>query len=525
MPLRIAIGTDHGGFNEKNELVDYLDKQGYTVLDCGTYDPADTDYPIYATRVARNVSAGAADCGVIICKAGNGMAITANRFPGVRAGIATDANVARLAREHNNANVLVMGAEHMGGSTPQDLLDAWLGARFDSGGRHERRVGQISAIDRIASSSVPTHKMIMAGQSPWLDDISDTLITSGRLKQLVEEAGLRGVTSNPSIFQKSVSSNKGAYPDMLADMKQRGLNAQQAYEEITINDVGRAADIMRPVYDETGRDDGYVSLEVEPQYGNDEDATVSEALRLFRALDRPNVFIKIPATKAGIPAIRRVIAEGVNVNVTLMFSLQHYRDVAQAYIDGLRDRVSAGKPIHHVRSVASVFISRLDVKVKGILDEMLGHKHTATNRADAEFINGKIAVANAVRCYDIFQEVFYGDAFADLTRHGGTPQRPLWASTSTKTKGFSDVYYIERMVAPYTVNTIPTATFEAVLDHAHIAPCSLWQGQADGEEALKRLAGLGIDIDTLCDQLQVEGLEAFADAFDSLYKTIEEKLA
>lgn len=523
--MRIAIGTDHGGFEEKNRLVRWLAQSGRTPIDCGTHTAEAADYPIFAGRVAQAVSSGMADLGIILCKSGNGMCMVANRHPGIRAGIASRPDVARLAREHNNANILVLGAEHMGGHTAEEVITAWLDARFDAGGRHERRVGMMQSMDEMLASNIATHKLVLAGQAPWLDDLSEELVASGRIRELASRCGVRGVTSNPSIFQKSISSGKGRYPERLAELKAQGAGAREAYDAITIADVAAACDEMRFVFDATGGDDGRVSYEVEPRHAMDEDATVAEAIRLREAIGRPNLFIKIPATGPGLRAIRRATAEGISVNVTLMFSLQHYEDVARAYIAGLRDRLEAGQPVHDARGVASVFISRIDAAVNARLEKLLEAKHTAGTRAKVEFVRNKVAIANARRCYRAFQRIFYGPEFADLLAKGAVPQRPLWASTGVKERGIPEHYYIERLVAPWTVNTMPMATLESTLANGRIRPGSLFEGEEEGEQALADLAELGIGLDAICAELQDEGVRKFAESFDLLFDEIGKQLA
>ena len=525
MKQRVAIGTDHGGFDDKNRLVKWLAEQGHEPIDCGTYTPEATDYPIYAGRVAQAVTSGLAHLGVIICKAGNGMSMAANRHPGIRAGIATDPEVGRLSREHNDANVLVMGAEHLGEHRAEDILAAWLAAKFDAGGRHERRVAMIKSLDEMLSSSIATHKLVLAGQAPWLDDLSDELVHSGRLADYASRYGLRGVTSNPTIFQKAIGAGKGGYPERIAELKKARASAEKAYDTLTIEDVAAACDVMRPVYDATGGDDGRVSYEVAPKHAMDADKTVLEAARIAKAIGRPNVFIKIPATGPGLEAIRRTIAAGISVNVTLMFSVRHYEDVARAYIAGLRDRLAAGKPVHDVRSVASVFISRVDAAVNERLEEILRGRHSAETRAQVEFVRNKVSIANAVRCYRRFQMIFYGEEFADLLARGASPQRPLWASTGVKDKNLPDQYYVERLVAPYTVNTMPEKALLATVQNGRVRPNSLFEAEAEGEEALAQLASLGVDLDALCKGLQEDGVKAFAASFDDLYATLKQAMA
>ena len=522
MALRIALGTDHGGFEEKNALAAFLAERDYAPIDCGTFSRDSTDYPIYAGRVARAVSTGAADLGVILCRSGNGMMMVANRYAGVRAALAMKVRTAQLAREHNCANVLVLAADHMVDEMGPVVL-AWLEAIFE-GGRHARRVDMIDALDRLAVSNLATAQLVRFGQSPWLDDISDHLISSGELERLVHEWHIRGMTSNPAIFNKSIGQGVGSYPKQLALLKARGVSVDDAYEEMVLHDIQRALDIMRPVYNRTGGDDGFVSLEVLPRFGHDEEGTVEEAVRLFQKIDRPNLMIKVPSTPAGIRAFERLTALGVNVNVTLMFSLRHYRDVAAAYVRGLRDRLAGGKPIHQVRSVASLFISRIDVAANKELAACMQQTADGEARDFLQNALDKVAIANTKQIYAEFRELFFGEPFQDLARAGGAVQRPLWASTGVKSSDVRDVLYVEELVAPYTVNTIPRATLDGLIDHGCVRSNAIADGLDDAEGLLRGLEVHKIDLDAICQKLQDDGLQAFADSFDALYATIGEAL-
>jgi transaldolase len=348
-------------------------------------------------------------------------------------------------------------------------------------------------------------------QSPWIDFIDRDLIASGRLAELVDD-GIRGLTSNPTIFSKAVAS--GQYDEIV----QRGLDAGQSndaiFEEIEIADVGDAADVLRPVYDASDGADGYVSIEVEPQLADDAAGTLERARHLWRRLDRPNVFVKIPATPAGLPAIRDAIADGININVTLMFSVDVYRDVARAYIDGLRQRAANGEPIAHVASVASFFVSRVDTKVDKRLEQI--------GTPEALALRGKAAIANARLAYRAFGEIFDGDEFAALTGQGGRVQRCLWASTSTKNPDYRDVLYVEELIGPRTVDTLPLDTIAALQDHGHLARTL----DADFEAAAELLADVerqGIDMKQVTDELTEEGVASFAASFEELIGSIEGK--
>jgi transaldolase len=348
-------------------------------------------------------------------------------------------------------------------------------------------------------------------QSPWIDFIDRELITEGKLEKLVDD-GIRGLTSNPTIFAKAVAT--GQYDQLIRDTHEGGASAMDIYEEIAVGDVGDAADILRRVHDASGGTDGFASIEVEPNVAADTDRTVKRAKHLWSRLNaRPNVFIKIPATPEGVPAITQVIAAGINVNVTLMFSVDVYRDVARAYIEGLRQRHARGESVD-VASVASFFVSRVDTKIDKQLDA-LGTRSALEAR-------GKAAIANAKLAYDAYREIFEGDEFAELRAAGARVQRCLWASTSTKNPDYRDVLYVEELIGPQTVNTMPIETIHAFLDHGRVER-TLDRGVDDARNAIRAVEAEGIPMKTVTDELIEEGVASFAKSFDDLLETIEEE--
>jgi transaldolase len=348
-------------------------------------------------------------------------------------------------------------------------------------------------------------------QSPWIDFIDRELIDSGKLDQLVTD-GIRGLTSNPTIFAKAVAT--GQYDELIRREIAAGDDARQIYEEIAVGDVGDAADVLRRVYDESGGTDGFASIEVEPDLAEDADATLARARELWSRLDRPNVFIKIPATEAGIPAIENAIAEGINVNVTLMFSVAIYERVARAYIAGLRRRHESGQEFSRVASVASFFVSRVDTKVDKYLEE---HGTRAAMEA-----RGKAAIANAKLAYAAYQRIFGGDEFADLRAAGAQAQRCLWASTSTKNPDYRDVLYVEELIGPQTVDTMPLETITAFLDHGNVQR-TLDRDAAQAGQAIREVEASGISMERVTDELITEGVASFAKSFDELISSIESK--
>jgi transaldolase len=348
-------------------------------------------------------------------------------------------------------------------------------------------------------------------QSPWIDFIDRELITSGKLEGMIGD-GIRGLTSNPTIFAKAVAT--GQYDELIRREIEAGDGARDIYQQIAVSDVGDAADVLRRVYDESDGTDGFASIEVEPELGDDSAATLSRARELWGLLDRPNVFVKIPATEAGIPAIEDAVAEGININVTLMFSVEVYKRVARAYIAGLRRFKESGGDISRVASVASFFVSRVDTKVDKYLEEV-------GTRAALE-ARGRAAIANAKMAYVSYQEIFGGDEFADLRAAGGRVQRCLWASTSTKNPDYRDVIYVEELIGPETVNTMPIETINAFLDHGEITR-TLDTDIDNARQALGAVEASGITMERVTAELIDEGMASFSKSFDDLIETIESK--
>jgi transaldolase len=348
-------------------------------------------------------------------------------------------------------------------------------------------------------------------QSPWIDFIDRELLSSGTLEQWVTD-GIRGLTSNPTIFAKAVAT--GQYDDLIRREIEAGDDARAIYEQIAVSDVGDAADVLRRVHDASGGTDGFASIEVEPDLADDSDATLARARDLWAKLDRPNVFIKIPATPAGVPAIEAAIADGINVNVTLMFSVDVYRQVARAYIAGLRRRHERGEPVAGIASVASFFVSRVDTKVDKYLEE-IGERAALEAR-------GKAAIANAKLAYEAYGEIFGGDEFADLRAAGAQVQRCLWASTSTKNPDYRDVLYVEELIGPETVNTMPLETITAFNDHGQVAR-TLDRDLDGARQAIREVEASGIGMERVTGELIAEGVASFAKSFDELIETIESK--
>ena len=355
------------------------------------------------------------------------------------------------------------------------------------------------------------------GQSAWLDFLRRGMLTSGEMQRLMEDCGVQGVTSNPSIFEKAIAGSHD-YDDRIHALALEGKTSREIYEDLTLDDVRRTADLFRRVYDQTEGRDGFVSLEVSPDLADDATGTVKEARRLWQLLNRPNVMIKVPGTREGITAIRQLIAEGINVNVTLLFSLSRYRDVCEAYLEGLAARMAKGIPLGRVASVASFFLSRIDTLVDALSDQR------RQERDDDKSCHapGQTAIACATAAYEIYKEIFRGERFSALAAQEARPQRLLWASTSTKNPSESDVKYVEALIGPDTVNTLTLETLNAYRDHGRPA-ARLEEGMAQARDVLDRLHTSGIDVEKLSDRLEEEGIRKFIRAFDGLIESIERK--
>lgn len=369
----------------------------------------------------------------------------------------------------------------------------------------------------------PLWQLTRLGQSVWLDYIRRDILENGELEGMIRTHAVRGVTSNPAIFEQAIAQSDD-YDEALERLVAEGRDASEVYEILAIEDIQSAADLLRGVYDESQGTDGFVSLEVSPELANDTEGTLEEARRLWQAVDRPNVMIKVPGTDAGIPAVEQLLFEGLNVNITLLFSLEGYERVMEAYLRGLERRAEAGEPLERVASVASFFVSRVDTAVDAQLEKLLEQTHDEERKQHIRSPFGKAAIANAKLAYQRFQEkICESDRFARLREKGAHVQRPLWASTSTKNPEYRDVIYVEELIGPDTVNTMPLKTLQAFADHGE-ARRTVDEDVDRARAELAALAELGIDLDRVTAQVQEEGVEKFVTPFRSLLQSIEEKL-
>ncbi len=372
----------------------------------------------------------------------------------------------------------------------------------------------------------PLVALVAEGQSIWLDYITRPLVRDGELRRLIEQDGLRGMTSNPTIFQKAIAAGD-AYDEQITELVGKGKDAGEVFEALAVRDIQDACDLFRPVYDRTEGLDGVVSIEVSPTLAHDTEGTVVEARRLWAAVDRPNVLIKVPGTAEGAVAVQQLLRDGINVNVTLLFSLRNHERVMQAYLEALEARAAAGQPVARLASVASFFVSRVDTLVDKQLQEGIAAAEAAGDGARAERLRGllgKAAIANAKLAYARFRELFDGERFARLRQHGASVQRPLWASTSVKNPAYRDVLYVEELIGRDTVNTLPLETMKAFEDHGTVRR-TVDKGLDEARAALAALAEVGIDFDTATQQLEDEGVSLFSKSYDELIAGVEKKRA
>ena len=359
------------------------------------------------------------------------------------------------------------------------------------------------------------------GQSVWYDNLNRVLINNGALKRMVEQDGVSGGTSNPSIFEKAISGSSD-YDDHLRELSGQGKELPGIYDGLTVTDVQLSADVFRPVYDSTEARDGYASLEVSPELAYDTQTSIDEARRLFRALGRPNAMIKIPGTQAGLPAIEQCLSEGLNINITLLFGVENYEQVAWAYIAALEKRLAANQPIDRIASVASFFVSRVDTLVDKKLDEKIAAASSEGEREELRRLLGKAGIANAQIAYEKYEEIFSSPRWRALAERGARVQRCLWASTSTKNPDYRDVMYIEGLIGPDTINTIPQSTLDAFREHGEAAP-TLERDVDEARGVIQRLEQAGIDFRAVTDELQVEGVELFCESFRKANESIRQK--
>lgn len=366
-----------------------------------------------------------------------------------------------------------------------------------------------------------TELFLQEGQSAWQDDISRDMLNQGAIAHAINDTGIRGLTSNPTIFEKAIAAG-AAYDEDVAALAAQGLDDAAIFEAVAVADIQATCDLFRELYDASGGGDGFVSIEVSPAGARDAEVTTSDARRLWKAVDRPNLMVKIPGTVEGSPVIQQMLDEGVNINVTLLFSVEAYERVARAYIDALTARHARGEAVDHVASVASFFVSRVDALVDKQLDALIAATDDESRKAELAALKGKAAIANAKLAYKAFQRLFSGAQWEPLVAAGAKPQRPLWASTSVKNPAYPDTLYVDELIGPDTVNTMPRPTITAFLDHGTVAR-TIDTGVAEAEATMAALAEAGIDFAAVTNQLEDEGIASFVKSYDALLSGVGSK--
>ncbi len=504
--MRVAIAADHAGLPLRPTVADAVRVAGHEPLLLGpdTAPPEGIDYPLVAKAVADAIDATDAERGVLICGSGAGVTIAANKLPGIRAAYAADHYTGHQMVEHDHVNVLTLGARVMGPEVAAEIVEAFVNAVPSTEARHLRRLGEVLEFERDRSLNAAT-KLHDAGQSLWLDNITRALLGSGTLARYIADLAVTGLTSNPTIFDKAITGSTD-YDDQIRALLSAGSDGEALFFELALVDLTKAASLFRSIWDTTSGVDGWVSLEVSPKLAHDTKSTVAEAKALHEKAATPNLFIKVPGTPEGVPAIEELIHAGVPVNVTLLFSREHYQAAAEAYVRGLERRKEAGLDVD-VASVASVFISRWDAAVTGKL---------------ADDLNGRLGVAVAKRTYKAYRELLASDRWQKLAAAGAKSQRLLWASTGTKDPSLPDTYYIHALASEQTINTMPEATLLAFGEHGTVGDLLPADG-GDAEDVLARIAKAGVDVDALAATLQSEGADSFVKSWDDLLGRIGSK--
>ena len=504
--MRIAIAADHAGLPLRPVVADAVTAAGHEPVLLGPDDGNPVDYPVVARVVADALASGRAERGILVCGSGAGVTVAANKLPGVRAAYGADHYTAHQMVEHDACNVMTLGGRVMGPTVAGDIVTAYVNARFSGEERHARRLAEVLQIEQERNMN-PATSLHEAGQSLWLDNITRELLDGGRLARYVADGSITGLTSNPTIFDKAISGSE-AYSDQIRSLAGQGLDDEEIFFELALDDLRRAAGLFRATWDATGGRDGWVSLEVSPRLAHDTGKTVAQARDLHAKAGVPNLFIKVPGTPEGLPAIEELIAAGIPVNVTLLFSDEQYLAAAGAFQRGLRRRRDGGQSLD-VASVASLFVSRWD--------------HSTIDRLPDE-LKDQLGVAVAKRAYRGYRATLASAAWKDLAAAGARPQRLLFASTGTKDPALPDTFYVQELAAPDTINTMPQGTLDAFIDHGKVGEL-LQPDAGDADEVVARVEAFGVDVPELAAKLQADGASAFVDSWEDLAKTIAAKRA
>lgn len=502
----VAIGHDHAGFGLRGAVAAAVEAAGGTPLFVSEASSEPTDYPDVAEAVADALARGQAQRGILICGSGAGVTVAANGHAVVRAALAHEEYTARQMVEHDDVNVLTLGARVIGPELAAGVVRSFLGAEFTGEERHARRLSKVLDQRRSLHSNA-LRELRDAGQSVWLDSISRRLVEEGTISRYIAELSVTGVTSNPSILQQAIGTGHD-YDADIAGMAASGISdPEEIAFGLALGDLGRAADLLMPTHHASGGADGFVSIEVSPTLVDDVDASVAAGRALFEQAGRPNVMVKVPGTSAGLAAAGQLLADGIPVNVTLLFSPDQYSDTADAYLDAMERRLDMGRA-PRVSSVASVFVSRWDVAADPLMppDE-----------------RGRLGLALMQEIYARYRDVVGGARFERLAQAGALPQRVLWASTGTKNPDLPDSFYLGRLAAPGTVNTVPEKTLLAYADHG--VTCDLLTPDHDeARRCIQTVREAGVDIEALASTLREDGITAFGRSWSELLATITHKL-
>ncbi len=504
--MRIVMASDHAGRNLIQPLSEIANAMGHEVYVVGPQTEDSVDYPVAARALCEEIAAGRADRGILTCGSGAGVTVAANSMPLIRAAATENHYTAHQMVEHDHVNVLLLGGRVTGIEPAAEIAAAFLEAEFTGEARHRRRLGQVLQIKREQHMN-PLYELHETGQRIWLDYIRRDILDNGTLARYIEQLSVTGLTSNPSIFDKAIADTT-LYDDAIKELFTSGTtDREDIFFALAIDDLQRAAKLFRPIWDVSGHTDGCCSLEVSPLLANDTETTITQGATLFERAAVPNLMIKVPGTPEGAPAIEELIARGLNINVTLLFSEAQYRRAAEAYIRGMERRAAAGESLSNF-SVASVFVSRWD---KAVMDKVPSD------------LKDQLGIAASVQCYRAFHELFSGSRWEALAAKGATPQKLLFASTSTKDPAAPDTYYVSALAADGTVNTIPEGTLLAFEDHGEVTGTITEADFAKADQTIAACEAAGIDVSALGEQLQIEGRDSFNASWHDLMDAIDEK--
>lgn len=510
---KIVTAFDHAGVDLHDIVIKTIKECGCDVIDVGTDSSSSVDFPDYAYAASQKILDKEAEKGIFVCGSGIGMCLAANKIKGIYAAVCHDWYSSHQAVEHDDINVMCLGSRVIGPELAHDLIVAFLSSEFNFKPNQIRRMNKVRQIEdgtfELKNNSM---RLLESGQSVWLDYIRRGLIKSGILAKDIERGIIRGVTSNPSIFRKAITDSQD-YENALIPMALANVDAEYIFTQLTVEDIRNAADLFRDLYISSQGNDGFVSLEVSPLYAHDPEKTLVQAKSIWKAVNRPNLMIKIPVTKEIFPVITELTAAGINLNLTLLFSPEQYEQAAEAYIAGLRQRIEKGETIDKIRSVASIFVSRVDTKI----DSMLAETGVSSRN-----LQGKAAIRNAQKIYNRSLMIFNDENFGYIRERGGNAQRVLWASASVKNKLFKQTYYVDALVGENTVNTVPPSTLDALLKSCE-TKASLPVPEDEIEAFFVSLQNAGIDIDAVYAQLEDEGIAAFITDYNATLNSIRSR--